>query len=82
MVDWKNGHSRYICCISLICPRSDARRSASPTPSHPGRLNRVWVQAKIQGMARSDVSAAVFLRRAGREPMLSSPSSSTGVACD
>mmetsp|Transcript_3994 Transcript_3994/g.8631 ORF Transcript_3994/g.8631 Transcript_3994/m.8631 type:complete len:295 (-) Transcript_3994:1953-2837(-) len=79
-VPWKKGQCSYISLrmsslLSLI-----AASSASPMPSHTGRCRRVWVQAKIQGMARSVSMPPSLLRLAGREPMLRRPSSLTGVA--
>mmetsp|Transcript_14122 Transcript_14122/g.47123 ORF Transcript_14122/g.47123 Transcript_14122/m.47123 type:complete len:210 (-) Transcript_14122:1972-2601(-) len=53
---------------------------ASPIPSHAGRFRRVCVQAKIQGIARSDSTPPAGLRLAGREPKLSAASSRSGVA--
>mmetsp|Transcript_4002 Transcript_4002/g.8665 ORF Transcript_4002/g.8665 Transcript_4002/m.8665 type:complete len:243 (-) Transcript_4002:773-1501(-) len=81
IVAWKKGHSRYICCSSPLRPCLMAMLMASPTPSHEGRMRRVWVQANCQGMARRLLMPAMSLRRLGREPMLRLPSSASGVAC-
>ena len=51
-----------------------------PMPSQTGSCRRVCVQAKIQGMARSDSTPALGLRLAGRLPMFMRPSSPAGVA--
>jgi hypothetical protein len=53
---------------------------ASPAPSHTGKWNRVWVQAKIHGIARSVEMPPDGLRFEGRDPMFIAPSSATGVA--
>jgi hypothetical protein len=52
--------------------------SAAPTPSHAGRLRRVCVHAKVQGMALKDSMPPLGLRFDGLEPMLRLPMS--GVA--
>jgi FAD/FMN-containing dehydrogenase len=52
-----------------------------PTPYHPGATWRVCVQPNTHGMARMPpMPPPVPGRRAGRDPMLSDASSSTGVA--
>ena len=45
-------------------------------------MRRVWVQAKIQGMARSASIDPAARRLAGRDPMFILPSSLTGVAVE
>ena len=50
--------SRSMPCL----PEEAAACSASPTPSQAGSTRRVWVQAKIQGMARREVTSLVALR--------------------
>mmetsp|Transcript_22617 Transcript_22617/g.57916 ORF Transcript_22617/g.57916 Transcript_22617/m.57916 type:complete len:244 (-) Transcript_22617:2458-3189(-) len=80
MVLWKNGQCAYIWCSSGREPLSAAHSKASFMPSHTGRFMRVWVQAKIQGMARSCVTPPLALRREGRLPMLRPPRCSWGVA--
>ena len=68
-MDWKKGHSLYICCNRGSLPASMYFCRARPFPSHTGRSSRVCVQAKIQGIARS-VSMPPYARRlAGRLPM-------------
>ena len=52
---------------------------ACPMPSQTGRWKRIWVQAKIQGMARRSSMLPAALRLAGRLPMFMRPSSLTGV---
>ena len=53
-----------------------------PTPYQPESMWRFWVQANTQGMARRSPSVLACVRRAGREPMLSIDSSSSGLdAC-
>ena len=51
-----------------------------PTPNQPGTICRDWVQPNTHGMARSPAMPPPESgRRAGREPMFSEPSCSTGV---
>ena len=50
--------SRSMPCL----PEEAAACSASATPSQAGRMRRVCVQAKIQGMARREVTSLVALR--------------------
>ena len=49
------------------------RRSftALPKPNQPGSMTRHCDQLKTQGMARRSSIAVLFLREAGRLPMLS-----------
>src|SRR5439155_586523 len=62
-------------------PRTSRKvSSAAPTPYHPGTKCRFWVQAKTHGIARSSASVRAPNRRVGREPMLSSAISSSGLA--
>ena len=76
------------CCVMVLlctCKTPSSMRfskrtwKASPTPSQTGRWKRVWVQAKIQGMARRVSMLPAALRLAGRLPMFMRPSSLTGV---
>src|SRR4029078_6613558 len=56
--------------------------SPLPAPSQAGTMQRVWVHANTQGMARGDSSSPApeaSGRDAGREPISRSESSSTGV---
>mmetsp|Transcript_46593 Transcript_46593/g.116054 ORF Transcript_46593/g.116054 Transcript_46593/m.116054 type:complete len:295 (-) Transcript_46593:2289-3173(-) len=77
--DLTNGHSLYMVLSISPLPLSNTSRKAVPRPSHTGRWNRVWVHAKIHGIALSVSTPPCFLL-AGREPMLSRPSSCSGVA--
>jgi hypothetical protein len=79
-VDWKKGHSAYMVLSSSPRPSWAASSRASPTPSHAGSSRRVWVQAKIHGMARSDSMPPCTFRLAGRLPMFRYDSSPDGVA--
>ena len=45
--------------------------TAEPKPNQPGSISRHCAQENTQGMARRSEIAVVFLREAGREPMLS-----------
>ncbi|KAJ0435986.1 hypothetical protein HanIR_Chr17g0899451 [Helianthus annuus] len=65
----------YTCIINYLIPFKPA-----PTPSQAGRTNRVWVQAKIHGMARRWPIPTEVFRRVGRLPMFKFPSSACGVA--
>ena len=69
---------------SIASPRSPRTErmqlSALPTPYHPGTRCRFCVHANTHGIARRSASERVPPRRAGREPMFSSCSSSSGVA--
>ena len=51
-----------------------------PTPYQPGTKCRFCDQANTQGIARRSLSDWAPNRRAGREPMLSRVSSSSGLA--
>lgn len=53
---------------------------AAPNPSHTGRWNRVWVQAKIHGIARSVSMPPPGFLFDGRLPMFILPYSVSGVA--
>ena len=44
--------SLYICCSKGSFPWSINFCKATPFPSHTGNRSRVWVQAKIHGIAR------------------------------
>ena len=54
--------------------------SAVPTPYQPVMKCRFWAQANTQGIARRSFSELAPKRRAGREPILSSEISSSGLA--
>ncbi|SST09721.1 Uncharacterised protein [Acinetobacter baumannii] len=75
----KNGHRSRICPSSAPSPRSMAFSKAVSQPSHAGSIRRVWVQAKIQGIARR-LSTPPSRRLAGRLPSGRRPSSCSGVA--
>jgi hypothetical protein len=45
--------------------------TALPKPYHPGSISRHCAQLNTQGMARRSSISRVFLRDAGRLPMLS-----------
>ena len=61
-------------------PAARAAANPAPTPNQPGTSWRDCVQPNTQGIARSPSSPSpARLRRAGREPMFISASSSTGV---
>lgn len=62
------GPARALASPPALLPASHRRRQANGGPT--------WVQAKIQGMARSEVTSGVALRRVGRDPMFRLPSSS------
>ena len=79
-VERKNGQPRYISRSMGSLPSSIACCSASPTPSQDGTISRICVQAKTQGIARSDSSPPDARRREGRLPMFRPSSSATGVA--
>ena len=70
-------------CISASTASPPASRAAlrpEPTPNQPGTICRDWVQPNTHGMARSPAMPPPESgRRAGREPMFSEPSCSTGV---
>ncbi len=53
---------------------------AEPTPYQPVMMWRFCAQANTQGMARRSASERAPKRRAGREPILSSEISSSGLA--
>lgn len=66
---------RHVCRsdVAQIClhgrTSAMARPSASPMPSQEGRMRRVWVHAKIQGMARrlaTDACGAAARHRGAR----------------
>ena len=44
---WKKGQSWYILRSSSAWPASTALFSASPTPSHEGRIRRVCTRARV-----------------------------------
>ena len=44
--------------------------TAEPKPNQPGSMSRHCAHENTQGMARRSLIAVVFLREAGREPML------------
>src|SRR5208283_4269948 len=44
--------------------------TAEPKPNQPGSISRHCAQENTHGMARRSPIAVVFLREAGREPML------------
>ena len=54
--------------------------SALPTPYQPVMMCRFCAQANTQGMARRSLKLLAPKRRAGREPILSSEISSSGLA--
>lgn len=58
-------HGQF-CCMSLMVSGDvrSASFSPSPTPSHVGKLSRVWVHANTHGMARSDSTPPLGLRLA------------------
>ena len=70
----KNGHSLYNsfrngmpcsgCCAIQVS-------TALPKPYQPGSISRHCAQENTQGIARRSSMARVFLREAGRLPMLS-----------
>ena len=45
--------------------------TAEPKPYQPGSISRHCAQLNTQGIARKSSIAVVFLREAGREPILS-----------
>ena len=45
--------------------------AAVPKPYQPGSIRRHWAQLKTQGIARRSSMLRVFLREAGRLPILS-----------
>ncbi|BAS74428.1 Os01g0758350 [Oryza sativa Japonica Group] len=51
--------------------------NAAPKPSHTGRWNRVCVQAKIQGIARSDSMPPLGFRFDGLLPIFILPYSNS-----
>ena len=76
----KNGQRSYI-SVRQSTPAARAAARPLPTPNQPGTTCRVWVQPNTHGMARMPSMPAPWPgRRAGREPILSDASSSTGVA--
>src|ERR1700731_1442703 len=70
----KNGHSRYSSFRNGM-PLSGCAliqvSTAWPKPYQPGSINRHCAHENTQGIARRSSIARVFLREAGREPMLS-----------
>ena len=70
----KNGHERHISRCSSRSPSS----SALPAPNHDGSRIRFCVHANTHGIARRSSSRPPLRREAGREPIVSSASSSTG----
>ena len=54
---------------------------AVPTPYQLVKFTRDCVQEKTHGIARKSLIAAVVLRRAGRDPMLSVSTWLIGVVC-
>ena len=76
----KKCHCSYISASTSPRPASRAAASPDPTPYQPGTIWRDCVQPNTHGIARSpDSPAPLSGRRAGRDPMLRSVSSSTGV---
>jgi hypothetical protein len=74
----KNGQLRYISCSTSRLSPAAAR--PDPTPYQPGTIWRDWVQPNTHGIARRlSRPPPESGRRAGREPMCSAPSRSTGV---
>src|SRR3954466_16359971 len=72
----KNGQPRY----RRRSSSQSAAANAVPHPYQAGSRQRFCVHANTHGIARSDARySAPSGRREGREPMLSSASSSTGV---
>src|SRR6516225_2705757 len=68
----KNDHSLCI-CWSLATPSGCLSRkacTAEPKPNQPGSMRRHCAQENTQGIARRSSMAVVFLREAGRDPML------------
>ena len=66
---------------SPAAPRTSRKlSSALPAPNQPVIRWRFWLQPNTQGMARRSARLAAPKRRAGREPILSRTSSSTGLA--
>lgn len=55
--------------------------NAAPNPSQTGRWNRVCVQAKIHGIARSESIPPLGFLLDGLLPMFILPYSVSGVAC-
>ena len=55
---------------SLGCPAIQDF-TALPKPYHPGSMSRHWAQLNTHGMALRSSIFRVFLRDAGRLPMLS-----------
>src|SRR5512133_3552250 len=54
--------------------------SEEPKPNQPGKLKRLCIHEKTQGMARILVTALPWPRAAGREPICWRLISSSGVA--
>mmetsp|Transcript_2748 Transcript_2748/g.8229 ORF Transcript_2748/g.8229 Transcript_2748/m.8229 type:complete len:303 (+) Transcript_2748:291-1199(+) len=80
IVTLKNVQFWYMSLSTAPCPLSIRDFSASPMPSQTGKWNRIWVQAKIHGMARRVSIEPAARRFAGRDPMFILPSSDTGVS--
>uniref|UniRef100_A0A7C9AN56 Uncharacterized protein n=1 Tax=Opuntia streptacantha TaxID=393608 RepID=A0A7C9AN56_OPUST len=84
IVTLKKGHMLYISLSKLRFRGSFSITylNAAPKPSHTGRWNRVWVHAKIQGIARSDSIPPLGFLFDGRLPMFMRPYSVSGVTCN
>ncbi len=77
---WRTTISASSC--SPAAPRTWRKeRMALPKPYQPVIRWRFCDQAKTQGIARRSAIDLAPKRRAGREPILSIASSSTGLAC-
>src|SRR5574341_310646 len=74
---WKKAQLSYI-----SCSKERSLREVRPVPRlyHPGRLKRLCIHEKTQGMARIWFTAPVLARAAGRDPICRRLISSRGVA--
>src|SRR6056297_528213 len=61
---------------------SRSRCRAEPTPYHPVRKNRAWLQLNTHGMARRSPKERLPVLRAGLDPILLDSMTSMGVACE
>ena len=76
----KNGQRPYMSpsIDAPNCPTTASR--PDPLPNQPGSMCRLWDQANIHGMARSESTSRLSERDTGREPICIRSMTSTGVA--